>query len=119
MSHDHGHVADIVASASAIARYLDGVAQDAFLADDMRQAAVLHQLTIIGEACRRVSTQFRDAHPEVNWAGIVGLRNKIVHDYDDVNLDSVWTVVSTDLPALVSTLNAIVPPEPDGEEDTE
>ncbi len=116
MSRDLGHVADVVASASAIARYIEGVSQDAFLVDDMRQSAVLHQLTVIGEACRRVSDAFRAAHPEVNWAGIVGLRNKIVHDYDDVNLDSVWTVVTRDLPELVNALAAIVPAEPDGEE---
>ena len=117
MLRDRGHVADVVASAATIREYMTGVSQQAFLADHMRQSAVLYQLTIVGEACRRVSPGFRDAHPEVDWPGIVSLRNKIVHDYDDVNLDSVWSVVTRDLPALVSTLEAIVPPEPDGEED--
>lgn len=118
MSRDQGHVADIVASAAAIRDYMTSVSQQHFLADHMRQSAVLYQLTIVGEACRRVSPTFREAHPEVDWAGIVSLRNKIVHDYDDVNLDSVWSVITHDLPALVSTLEAIVPPEPDGEEDS-
>jgi uncharacterized protein with HEPN domain len=117
MSRDLGHVADIVASAAAIKRYLADVGQDQFLTDDMRQSAILHQLTIVGEACRRVSPAFREAHPDVDWPGIIALRNRIVHDYDDVNLDSVWTVVSHDLPLLVATLEALVPAEPDGEED--
>lgn len=119
MSRDLGHVLDIVGSADAIARFVEGVGADAFLADSMRQSAVLYQLTIIGEACRRVSPAFRESHPEVDWAGIVGLRNKIVHEYDDVDLDSVWTVVNADLPALLGKLKALVPPEPDGEEDSQ
>lgn len=117
MSRDLGHVADIVASAAEIRRYVSDVTQDEFLSERMRQSAVLYQLTIVGEACRRVSAAFREAHPEVDWPEIIALRNRIVHDYDDVNMDSVWTVVSHDLPLLVATLEALAPPEAHGEED--
>ncbi len=119
MSRDLGHVADLVASAAEIRRYLSDVTQEQFLTDRMRQSAVLHQLTIVGEACRRVSAAFREAHPDVDWPNIIALRNKIVHDYDDINLDSVWTVVNNDLPQLVVTLEALVPSVRDGEEDAE
>ena len=117
MDRDLAHIADIVSSASAIRRFIDGIDQQAFLVDDLRQSAVLYQLTLIGEACRRVSASFRDAHPEVQWPAIIGLRNRIVHEYDDVDPDSVWTVVSKDLLELMVALDALNPPEPDGEED--
>jgi uncharacterized protein with HEPN domain len=117
MDRDLAHIADIVQSAHAIQRFVADIDQATFLADDLRQSAVLYQLTLIGEACRRVSATFREAHPEVQWPAIIGLRNRIVHEYDDVDLDSVWTVVSKDLPELMVALAALTPPEPDGEED--
>ncbi len=116
MANDLGHVADIVAAARSIKRYVDGRGMDAFFADDFLQSAVLYQLTIVGEACRRVSAEYRADHPEVEWTKIVGLRNRIVHDYDDVDMDTVWRVIDTELPSLVATLEALNPPEPDGEE---
>lgn len=117
MSRDLGHVADLVASALKIRNYVSAVTVDGFLQDDMRQSAVLHQFTIIGEASRRVSAAYRAAHPEVNWAGIVGLRNKIVHDYEDINLDHVWRIATQEVPGLIAALAALLPPQPDGEDE--
>lgn len=117
MSRDLGHVVDVVASAARITKYVSAVSLDEFLQDDMRQSAVLHQFTIIGEACRRISAAYRTKHPEVNWAGIIGLRNKIVHDYEDINLDHVWRVATQEVPALIAALDALVPPQPDGEDE--
>ncbi len=113
MSRDLGHVSDIATSARRIAGFVSQVTQDEFMADILRQSGVLYQLTIIGEACRRISAEFRDANPAVNWAAIIGLRNRIVHEYDDVDLEVVWRVATEQLPVLVSTLNALLP---DGEE---
>jgi uncharacterized protein with HEPN domain len=89
--------------------------QEDFLRDDILQSAVLHKFTILGAACRRVSQAFREAHPSVDWLGITNFRNQIVHEYDDVNLDTVWTIITTDLPKAIAALEPLAPEDPDGE----
>ena len=64
---------------------------------------------MIGEAARKVSPQFREKHPDIPWAAIVGLRHRVVHDYLHVDLDLVWDVVNQDLEPLVVKLEQIVP----------
>jgi uncharacterized protein with HEPN domain len=60
------------------------------------------------EAARRVSSDVREAHPEIPWADIVGMRSKIVHDYMNVDEDILWEVVTRDLPALVSAVEKLM-----------
>jgi uncharacterized protein with HEPN domain len=64
----------------------------------------------IGEAAGRVSPALQDAHPDVPWRNIVGIRHKVVHDYFYVDFDIIWDVVTADLPALVSRLEQIADP---------
>jgi len=71
-----------------------------------------HLAEIIGKAGRHVSPEFCDAHPEIPWADMVGMRHKVVHDYLGVDEDIVWQVVTGDLPILVSALESLVPTVP-------
>lgn len=68
--------------------------------------ALVKAIEIIGEAGARVSIEGRDATPDVPWPEIVGMRNRLVHAYFDVDLDVVWTTVRHDLPPLVEALQA-------------
>ncbi len=70
--------------------------------------ALMQLLQIIGEAARRVSDRFRHDHPEIAWAQIIGLRNRLIHGYDTVDLDRLWQVMTTDLPALTTALDRIL-----------
>lgn len=72
---------DIVESAKAIQRFLEGVERQDFLADELRQSAVLQKLSAIGEAASRLSEEFRTQHSDVKWRGVIGLRNVAVHEY--------------------------------------
>lgn len=72
--------------------------------DRVLALAVVRLLEIIGEAASRVPIEERARRPEVPWTAIVGLRNRLIHGYDDVDHDIVWAIVSTDLPALLSSL---------------
>jgi len=69
-------------------------------------------LTILGEAAKRVSEGFKQAHLEVPWRKMAGTRDRVVHDYDRVSLDKVWEVLQNDLPALVATLEPLEPKRP-------
>ena len=71
--------------------------------------ALVHTLEMIGEAARRVSEQDRVKHPSVPWQDVVDLRNRLIHGYDRVDWDTVWQIVSGDLPLLLADLERIAP----------
>lgn len=91
------HILDAI---EQIYEYVDGVDRAAFDADRMLQDAVVRQLEIIGEASRQLTDAFRERHDGVPWRAIIGMRNRIVHDYLNIDLDIVWEVVQRDLPDL-------------------
>ncbi len=68
--------------------------------------ALLRLLEVIGEAATRVPAETRAAIPGVPWPEVVALRNRLIHGYDDINLDMVWRILTDDLPDLVQTLEA-------------
>jgi uncharacterized protein with HEPN domain len=70
--------------------------------------AMTRLLEILGEAASRVSEPSRNAQPGIPWSGIIGLRNRLIHGYDQVDFDVLWTIVDSDLPPLVSKLELIL-----------
>ena len=66
---------------------------------------------IVGEAASRISDSTQTAHPEIPWQEIVGLRNRVVHVYFEIDLSLVWQIVREDVPALIVQLERLVPPE--------
>jgi uncharacterized protein with HEPN domain len=84
--------------------------QNAFMHSSMTQDAVLRNLEILGEAARRLDEAFRDAHPEIPWRKIAGLRDVLIHNYPGVNLESVWLISQEDVPELRKNLSAILGP---------
>jgi uncharacterized protein with HEPN domain len=70
--------------------------------------AMTRLLEIIGEAAGRVSQQTRDQYPQVVWPQIVGLRNRLIHGYDEVDCDILWLIVQNDIPSLLIELQQIV-----------
>jgi uncharacterized protein with HEPN domain len=112
MSKDDGYVLDMLRAARLARQFGHECTEAQFLDDVKTQSAVLHQLTTLGEAVRRVSQSFRDSHPHVPWSQIGGLRNRIVHEYDEIDIDRVWEVIVRDLPVLIIALERIAKPEP-------
>lgn len=91
---------DMRESMQKIARYVAGIDQAAFLADEKTVDAVVRNVEIIGEASKQVPDEFKTRHPQVPWKQMAGMRNRIVHDYAGVDLELVWSVVTTSLPEL-------------------
>lgn len=113
MDHDSGHLLDILSSARMIRSYIESVALDEFLRDTKLQDSVIRRLEIIGEAAGRISVQFREKHPEVPWSEMRGMRNRMIHHYDDVDLHIVWNTAQDNIPQLLELLDPLVPPEED------
>ena len=82
--------------------------RDAFMADPMRQDAIIRNLEIAGEAAKRVPDNIRDLAPEIPWRQMAGTRDKLAHDYFGVDLDLVWDVVAKELPATRERLLVVI-----------
>ena len=89
-------------------RIVRGLTREAFDADEVRQLALVHLIQLLGEAASRVSATFRDRHPELPWAQMVGMRNRIVHGYNHVDPDIVWRVATEDLEVVLAALERIL-----------
>jgi uncharacterized protein with HEPN domain len=83
----------------------------AFLNDEILPAAVLHHLTVGGEAISRLSTELRDRHPEVPWRQIIAVRHRIVHAYFDLDWQILWDATIEDVPTLRRNVSRIVASE--------
>jgi uncharacterized protein with HEPN domain len=70
--------------------------------------AVIRCIEIVGEAAAKVSDTTRAKMPDIPWGAIVGMRNRLIHAYFDVDTDLVWKTVSTELPALKQRLQALI-----------
>lgn len=84
--------------------------QESFLADRKTQDAVVRNLEIIGEASKRLSPSLKDAHSDISWKPIAGMRDKLIHDYFGINLRLVWDVIERDLPALKLKVSQLLQP---------
>jgi len=106
---------DMLERIGRIQRHVAGLDRDAFLVDDKSSDAVVRNLEVIGEAAGRLPEEFRMRHGEIAWRRIVGLRNRIVHAYFDVDLELVWEIVRVELPELKARLQALLPDPGDGD----
>jgi uncharacterized protein with HEPN domain len=100
MRPDRLYLLDIIEAADRVDVHLAERDRDSFLADVTRQAAVLHELTVIGEAAGRLSETLRQAHPATPWAKIIAFRNVVVHEYFALNREIVWNTATELVPEL-------------------
>jgi uncharacterized protein with HEPN domain len=111
MWRDLAWVLDMLQASRKALDYARGLSEEQFGASSLHHDAVLRQLTIVGEAAKRVSVEFRVIHYSIPWRHIAGFRDVVVHDYARVDLQEVWRIVQQDLPTLITLLEPLVPPE--------
>jgi uncharacterized protein with HEPN domain len=113
MWRDEAYLLDILNAARKVIQYTAGVTEEEFEGSDLLQDATMRQLGIIGEAARKVSQEIRNAHPEIPWSEIIGMRNRLIHEYSRINLQRVWDTIQNDIPRLITLIEPLVPP-PEG-----
>jgi uncharacterized protein with HEPN domain len=97
-------IEDVWESIEKIERYTEGMTRENFQNDEKTTDAVVRNLEIIGEAAGRLPKDFTDRHSEIEWVKIIGLRNRIVHEYFGVDLQIIWQILKKDLPAFENSL---------------
>ena len=103
------YLAHILECIERIERFtLEG--QAAFLADRKTQDAVIRNLEVIGEAAKRINTEYRAAHPDIPWHSMAAMRDVLIHDYEGVDLARVWRVIEHEFAPLKAAITALLPP---------
>jgi uncharacterized protein with HEPN domain len=99
---------DMLECIEIIEQHVSGQDLDSFTGNVLMQDAVLRRFTIIGEACRRITEEYKENHPEIPWYKIKAMRNFVIHEYDKVSTKTIWKTVTDDLPPLKKQLQEIM-----------
>ncbi len=111
MQHDQAYLLDVLKASRKIIRITTGMTREQFGKDDVVQDSVIRQIEIIGEAATKVSKEFKESNPEIAWREMIGMRNRLIHDYSEIDLAQVWKTLREDIPVLIHKIEPLVPPE--------
>ena len=109
MSRDKASLIDIVNAAKRVLQFAEGLDKSALATNDEKQSAILYQIIVMGEATKRLSLEFRTQHSEIPWKDIAGMRDILAHQYDRLNINTLWDVVKKDIPELLIMLEPLCP----------
>lgn len=102
------YLRQILEAISVVLKYIRGKSLSDFESDQMLQDAVVRKIEIIGEGARRMSEEFVEAHRELPLVAAISMRNRLIHEYEDMDLKIVWDTVSVDLPILGDEIRKIL-----------
>lgn len=105
---DLTRVRHILDAANDILDFTTGQSRSDLDTDRKLNLALVRLLEIIGEAANGISNEFQEMHPDIPWRQMSGMRNRLIHGYFDVNLDTVWVTVTQDIQPLVVALNKTI-----------
>lgn len=106
---DESYLLDMLVAARDAMTFAENLSYADLKRNREKQRAVFNAVQEIAEAASRISPEFRNARPSIAWPDIVGMRNRLVHAYFEIDLRLVWDTVRNDLPALTARLEALTP----------
>ena len=109
MQKDNALLLDILQSAIIAGRHLENIKFEDFENDIKTQDAVIRRLEIIGEASSKISSETQNTYRDLPWQKMKGMRNFLIHEYDDIDIKTVWDTVFNNLPPLIKDLKKILP----------
>jgi uncharacterized protein with HEPN domain len=104
---DQVYIEHILEAIGKIENFTHSISRFDFDSNVMIQDAVIRNFEIIGEAAKKISKPFIHSHQEIPWSEMAGMRDKLIHDYLDVDIDVVWKTIETDLPLLKEMISGI------------
>lgn len=107
-NRDAAYLWDMREAAQEIVSLLQGIELESYASSKHPRLSVERLFITIGEAANRVSSSFQAIHAEIPWAEMIGLRNVVVHDYDDIRDEVLFETAGTDLPKLITSLDTLI-----------
>ena len=101
------YITDMIVFAENVMSYTDGFDQDRFVESGITYDATLRNLELIGEAATHIPQEIREKYNQVQWRLIIATRNKLIHGYLGIDNDTLWSIIQTDVPELLSQLQQI------------
>ncbi|MFO7980259.1 MAG: DUF86 domain-containing protein [Candidatus Aminicenantes bacterium] len=105
---DEVRLRHILDAAREAVSFLEGEDRKNLDNDRKLNLSLVRLLEIIGEAARGITNDFRRQHPELAWKNMIGMRDRLIHGYFDINLDILWKTVKNDLPPLIDKIEKIL-----------
>jgi len=102
------YVEDVQESLGRIQEYVEGMTFEQFRGDNKTVDAVTRNFEIIGEASKFIPETVKEANPDVDWQGLVGLRNRIAHEYFVISVSVIWHIIEKELPAFEEQMKKIL-----------
>lgn len=104
LKSDEIRIKHIIDAAEEALKFIKGVSKENFLKNRLLQLSLTKELEIIGEAADKVSDEYREKFSDIPWSQIIGMRNRLIHGYFDVDANIVWKTVTEDLPNILRLL---------------
>ncbi len=101
---DQLYIQHIIEAIERIEDYVVGLDFSSFDRNTMAHTAVIRELEVVGEAAKNLSSEFKNSRVNVKWPEIIGMRNKLIHEYFDIDTELVWQTIIKDLPELKKEL---------------
>lgn len=107
-SEDKIRLRHILDEAGEAIQFVEGLSFEDFTKDSKTVHAVFRAIEVIGEAAAKISEEFKELHPDIPWTDIVGMRNHLIHVYFDVDHETAWKTVKTDIPKLIQIIEPLL-----------
>ena len=111
LDRDKVHLWDMLKAAQGVVVSLQQFSLAQYGDDENLRLATERRIEIIGEAARRISAPFKEAHPEIPWRPIIDQRNMLIHAYDEIENERIWGLAQQEIPRLVEQLKELIPDE--------
>jgi len=106
------YLEDIIKSITHIEKYTQNILFDHFKDDEYMQDAVIRRFEIIGEAAKHIPEDFKQKHSHIPWKLATGMRDVLIHNYNEVNFDRLWKTITEDLPPFKKHLEELLKNNP-------
>ena len=107
LDKNKSYIQDNLNSCNKCLAFTKGMNFEDFEKDDKTISAVQHQILIIGEATKRLSPEFRNQHTHIPWKAMAGMRDILIHSYENADLEEIWKTIQIVMPELIIKISKI------------
>ena len=109
MLRDDASLVDIYRAGQNVVKFSAGLKREDLELHDVNTSGILFQIMIIGEATKRLSSEFREQHPNLPWSDMAGMRDVLAHQYDRLDFDLMWKVIRKSIPEMLKKIEPLLP----------